>query len=138
MAHRSAPPRILLAKPGLDGHDRGVKLIARALRDTGFEVVYTGLRQRPEVIAATAISEDVDFIGLSVLSGAHIGMARKTLAALRERGADDIPIVIGGTIPASDVPTLRELGIVDVFPTGTPLEEVVGRMSDLARHPAAS
>jgi methylmalonyl-CoA mutase C-terminal domain/subunit len=137
MGHRSTPPRILLAKPGLDGHDRGVKLIARALRDAGFEVIYTGLRQRPEVIAATAVSEDVDIVGLSVLSGAHIGMARKTLAALSERGAGDIPVVIGGTIPASDVPTLRELGIVDVFPTGTSLEEVVGRMRDLTEHSAA-
>jgi methylmalonyl-CoA mutase C-terminal domain/subunit len=136
MGHRSTPPRILLAKPGLDGHDRGVKLIARALRDAGFEVIYTGLRQRPEVIAAAAVSEDVDIVGLSVLSGAHIGMARKTLTALRERGAGDIPVVIGGTIPASDVPTLQGLGIVDVFPTGTSLEEVVGRMRDLAGNPA--
>jgi methylmalonyl-CoA mutase C-terminal domain/subunit len=138
MGHRSTPPRILLAKPGLDGHDRGVKLIARALRDAGFEVIYTGLRQRPEVIAAAAVSEDVDIVGLSVLSGAHIGMARKTLAALRERGGGDIPVVIGGTIPVSDVPTLQGLGIVDVFPTGTPLEEVVGRMQDLTGHSAAS
>ena len=132
MTTTTARPRILLAKPGLDGHDRGIKLIARALRDAGFEIIYTGLRQRPEAIAATAVAEDVELIGLSVLSGAHVGLARKTLAALRERGTDDIAVVIGGTIPASDVPILRELGIVDVFPTGTPLDEVVERMGKLA------
>ncbi|MFC4948893.1 cobalamin B12-binding domain-containing protein [Pseudonocardia sp. GCM10023141] len=125
----ATPPRILLAKPGLDGHDRGIKLIARALRDAGFEIIYTGLRQRPDVIAATAIAEDVDLVGLSVLSGAHLGLAAKTIAALAARGAEDIDVVIGGTIPASDVPKLHELGIADVFPTGTPLEDVVSRMS---------
>ena len=123
--------RILLAKPGLDGHDRGVKLIARALRDAGFEVIYTGLRQRPEVIAAIAIAEDVDLVGLSILSGAHLGLAAKTLAALRERGGDDIPVVIGGTIPAGHVAKLRELGVLDVFPTGTSLDEVVSLVSAL-------
>lgn len=131
-------PRILLAKPGLDGHDRGVKLIARALRDAGFEVVYTGLRQRPQMIAATAVSEDVDIVGLSVLSGAHLGLARKTLDALRERGAEDIPIIVGGTVPASDVPSLQEMGVADVFPTGTGLDEVVDRMTELANRVAAS
>jgi methylmalonyl-CoA mutase C-terminal domain/subunit len=120
--------RILLAKPGLDGHDRGVKLIARALRDAGLEVIYTGLRQRPEAIAAAAVSEDVDMVGLSVLSGAHIGLTRRTLDALRERGAEDIPVVVGGTVPRSDAATLREMGVLDVFPTGTDLEDVVERI----------
>jgi methylmalonyl-CoA mutase, C-terminal domain len=132
MAAQHAQTRVLLAKPGLDGHDRGVKLIARALRDAGFEVIYTGLRQKPDVIAATAVAEDVDIVGLSVLSGAHLGLARKTMVALRERGAADIPVVIGGTIPASDTVALRELGIADVFPTGTDLASVVGRMSALS------
>jgi len=124
-----ARPRILLAKPGLDGHDRGIKLIARALRDAGFEIIYTGLRQRPDAIAATAISEDVDLVGLSVLSGAHLGLAAKTLAALAERGGQDIEVVIGGTIPAGDAAKLREMGIADVFPTGTSLDDVVASMS---------
>lgn len=125
-------PRVLLAKPGLDGHDRGVKLIARALRDAGFEVIYTGLRQRPDVIAATAVAEDVDIIGLSILSGAHLGLSRRTIGALREQGGDDIPVVVGGTVPASDVPALKEIGVVEVFPTGTDLDDVVIRMTAVA------
>jgi methylmalonyl-CoA mutase C-terminal domain/subunit len=125
-------PRILLAKPGLDGHDRGVKLIARALRDAGFEVIYTGLRQRPDVIASTAVSEDVDIVGLSILSGAHRGLCRKTLDAMRDRGAEDIPVVVGGTVPASDSKVLLDMGVADVFPTGTDLDEVVDRMTTLA------
>lgn len=124
--------RVLLAKPGLDGHDRGVKLIARVLRDAGFEVVYTGLRQRPDLIAAAAVAEDVDVVGLSVLSGAHLGLTRKTLEALRERGSEDIPVVVGGTIPSGDAPVLREMGVADVFPTGTPLEDVVARIATVA------
>lgn len=124
--------RVLLAKPGLDGHDRGVKLIARVLRDAGVEVIYTGLRQRPDAIAAAAVAEDVDVVGLSVLSGAHLGLARKTLAALRERGGEDIPVVVGGTIPARDTPALLDMGVADVFPTGTPLEEVTGRILAVA------
>lgn len=124
--------RILLAKPGLDGHDRGVKLIARALRDAGFEVIYTGLRQRPDAIAAAAISEDVDLVGLSVLSGAHLGLAARTLEALHARGGEHIGVIIGGTISAGDAQTLREMGILDVFPTGAPLDDVVRRMKDHA------
>lgn len=122
--------RILLAKPGLDGHDRGVKLIARALRDAGLEVIYTGLRQRPEAIAAAAVSEDVDMVGLSVLSGAHVGLTRRTLKALADHGAEDIPVVVGGTVPSSDAAVLQEMGVVDVFPTGTPLEDVVARIRE--------
>jgi methylmalonyl-CoA mutase, C-terminal domain len=121
--------RILLAKPGLDGHDRGVKLIARALRDAGLEVIYTGLRQRPAAIAAAAVSEDVDLVGLSILSGAHLGLARRTLAALAEQGGDDIGVVVGGTIPARDTTELMQMGVLDVFPTGTPLEDVVRRVT---------
>lgn len=130
--------RILLAKPGLDGHDRGVKLIARALRDAGLEVIYTGLRQRPEAIAAAAVSEDVDMVGLSVLSGAHVGLTRRTLKALAEHGAEDIPVVVGGTVPSSDASVLREMGVREVFPTGTPLEDVVDRVCRHLTSPATA
>jgi methylmalonyl-CoA mutase, C-terminal domain len=122
--------RILLAKPGLDGHDRGVKLIARALRDAGLEVIYTGLRQRPDAIAAAAVSEDVDLVGLSILSGAHLGLARRTLDALESRGGGDVGVVVGGTVPARDTSLLLEMGVLDVFPTGTPLEAVVQRVTE--------
>ena len=127
-----APPRVLIAKPGLDGHDRGAKIVARALRDAGFEVIYTGIRHRSQEIAAIAIQEDVQVVGLSVLSGAHIGLTRRTLAALAEDGADDVLVVVGGTIARSDVPKLLEAGAAAVFPTGTPLDEVVDRMRELA------
>jgi methylmalonyl-CoA mutase C-terminal domain/subunit len=122
------PARVLIAKPGLDGHDRGAKLIARALRDAGFEVIYLGLRQKPEVIAAVAAQEDVDVVGLSILSGAHVGLTQKTAAALRAAGAGDIKLVVGGTIPQRDIPTLEAAGVDGVFPTGTPLETVVERL----------
>ena len=125
------PPRILVAKPGLDGHDRGVKLIARALRDAGFEVIYTGLRQRPETIAATAIAEDVDVVGLSILSGAHLSLTTKTLDALARLGAGDIPVVVGGTIPRVDAVEMRRLGVAEVFPTGTAVEDVVRGVKNL-------
>jgi methylmalonyl-CoA mutase C-terminal domain/subunit len=128
----SAPPRVLIAKPGLDGHDRGAKIVARALRDGGFEVIYTGIRHRPQEIAAIAVQEDVQVVGLSVLSGAHIGLTKRTLAALEEAGADDVLIVVGGTIASSDVPRLLEAGAAAVFPTGTPLDELVERMRELA------
>jgi methylmalonyl-CoA mutase C-terminal domain/subunit len=117
--------RVLVAKPGLDGHDKGAKVVARALRDAGMEVVYMGLRNSPAKIAVTAVQEDVDVVGLSVLSGAHLSLSRKVLAALRESGADDIPVVVGGTIPPADVPRLIELGVAAVVPTSTPLEAVV-------------
>ena len=120
-----APVRVLVAKPGLDGHDRGAKLVARALRDAGFEVIYTGIRQKPEVIASIALQEDVDLVGLSILSGAHVGLTRKTVEALREVGADDVKVVVGGTVPRSDVQTLLDLGAAAVFPTGTPIETLV-------------
>jgi len=114
------PLRILIAKPGLDGHDRGAKVVARALRDAGFEVVYLGLRKTPREIAAAALQEDVDAIGLSVLSGAHLGLTRKVMAALGEEGLD-IPVIVGGTIPERDVEALRIAGVAAVFPTSTPL-----------------
>lgn len=119
-----------MAKPGLDGHDRGAKLVARALRDAGFEVIYLGIRQRPEAIAAIAIQEDVDVVGLSILSGAHVALTRKTHEAMLAAGAGDVPLVVGGTIPGSDVPKLQAAGAVAVYPTGTPLDELV---ADLKR-----
>ncbi len=123
--------RVLVAKPGLDGHDRGAKVVARALRDAGFEVIYTGIRQRPAEIAATAAQEDVAVVGLSVLSGSHVPLTRRTVAALQEAEAEDVIVVVGGTIPAADVPRLLEAGAAAVFPTGTSLDELVGRMREL-------
>jgi methylmalonyl-CoA mutase, C-terminal domain len=123
--------RVLVAKPGLDGHDRGAKVVARALRDAGFEVIYTGIRQRPEEIAAAAAQEDVQVVGLSILSGAHVSLTRKTRDALRSAGAEDVLLVVGGTIPASDVPKLTELGAAAVYPTGTPLESLVASLRSL-------
>jgi methylmalonyl-CoA mutase C-terminal domain/subunit len=123
--------RVLIAKPGLDGHDRGAKLVAFALRDAGFEVIYTGIRQRPAEIAAIAVQEDVDAVGLSILSGAHLSLTRKTAWALRELGAGDIPIVVGGTIPSRDHDALREAGAVAVFATGTTLDQLSSGMRDV-------
>lgn len=125
--------RVLIAKPGLDGHDRGAKLIARALRDAGFEVIYLGIRQRPDIIARVAVQEDVVLIGLSILSGAHMGLTGKTLDALKAADGEDIPVVVGGTIPQRDGQRLRELGVADVFPTGTPLDEAVARVRTLTQ-----
>ncbi|MFJ4781998.1 cobalamin B12-binding domain-containing protein [Streptomyces sp. NPDC088794] len=117
--------RILIAKPGLDGHDRGAKIVARALRDAGFEVVFTGIRQRVDDIVATAVQEDVALVGLSMLSGAHLALTARTVEGLRAADADDIRVVVGGTIPPADVPRLKAVGAVAVFPTGTPLDVVV-------------
>lgn len=125
------PVRVLLGKPGLDGHDRGAKLVARALRDAGFEVIYLGIRQKPDVIARVAVQEDVQIVGLSILSGAHVALTRKTADALRAAGADDVLLVVGGTIPQKDVPKLEEAGAVGVFPTGTALEKVVADLQEL-------
>jgi methylmalonyl-CoA mutase C-terminal domain/subunit len=124
--------RVLVAKPGLDGHDRGAKIVARTLRDAGFEVIYTGIRQRPEVIASVAVQEDVQIVGLSILSGAHVALTQKTADALRAAGADDVMLVVGGTIPQRDVPKLEAAGAVAVYPTGTPLEDLVTSMRGLA------
>src|ERR1051325_5414946 len=118
------PYRVLVAKPGLDGHDRGAKVVARALRDAGFEVVYTGLRRSVESIVAAAIQEDGQLIGLSLLSGAHLPLTQKVMAKLKEEGVT-IPVVVGGTIPEQDIPALHQLGVRGVFLPSTPLEDVV-------------
>jgi methylmalonyl-CoA mutase C-terminal domain/subunit len=125
------PRRVLLAKPGLDGHDRGVRVVARALRDSGFEVIYTGIRQTPTQIAAAAVQEAVDVVGLSILSGAHLSLTRKVLEALREAGAGDIRVVVGGTIPPGDMALLRESGVAAIYPTGATLPEMVASMTEL-------
>lgn len=123
---RSKPPiRVLVAKPGLDGHDRGAKVIARALRDAGMEVIYTGLRQTPEMVVNAAIQEDVDCIGLSILSGAHNVIVRRILALLKERDASDILVVLGGTIPEQDIEPLKSAGVAAVFGPGTTLDSTV-------------
>ncbi len=116
--------RILIAKPGLDGHDRGAKVIAYALRDAGMEVVYTGLRRSTDEIISAALQEDVDAIGLSILSGAHIALTEKILTSLKESGADEIALFVGGTIPPRDVEPLQQMGAAGVFPTGTPLSGI--------------
>jgi methylmalonyl-CoA mutase C-terminal domain/subunit len=116
--------RILVAKPGLDGHDRGAKYIARALKDAGYEVIYTGIRQTPESIVVTAIQEDVDFVGLSLLSGAHNELFPKVVELLREKDASDIIVFGGGVIPTEDIPFLKEKGIEVVFTQGTPIKEI--------------
>lgn len=119
------PIRVLVAKPGLDGHDRGAKVIARALRDAGMEVIYTGLRQTPEMIVNASIQEDVQCIGLSILSGAHNAIVPRLMALLKEKGADDILVVLGGTIPEQDIAFLKEQGVAAIFGPGTPLETTV-------------
>jgi methylmalonyl-CoA mutase, C-terminal domain len=117
--------RVVVAKPGLDGHDRGAKIIARALRDAGMEVIYTGLHQTPEQIAETVIQEDADAIGLSILSGAHMTLVPRVVELLREQGVEDVLITVGGTIPADDVPELKKLGVAEVFTPGAPTDEIV-------------
>jgi methylmalonyl-CoA mutase C-terminal domain/subunit len=117
--------RVLIAKPGLDGHDRGAKVIAQALRDSGMEVIYTGLRQTPEMIAESALQEDVDVVGLSILSGAHMALIPRIIDLLREQGQEDVQILLGGIIPDEDVPKLEELGVFAVFGPGTSTSEVI-------------
>jgi methylmalonyl-CoA mutase C-terminal domain/subunit len=117
--------RVVIAKPGLDGHDRGAKIIARALRDAGMEVIYTGLHQTPEQIVETAIQEDADAVGVSILSGAHMTLVPRILDLLRERGADDVLVVVGGTIPGDDIAELKRLGVAEVFTPGAPTSEIV-------------
>ena len=121
----SRPLRILVAKPGLDGHDRGAKIIARALRDAGFEVIYTGLHQTPEMVAEAAIQEDVDAVGLSVLSGAHLTLFPAILDELKKRGGGDIMVFGGGIIPESDVPALRQAGVAAIFTPGASTQDIV-------------
>lgn len=124
-------PRILLAKPGLDGHDRGVKVVAMALRDAGFDVIYLGLRQSAESIMSTATQEDVDAIGISILSGVHLSISRQLLSIRQARGQDHIPVFVGGTIPKSDAQELRSIGVAEVFPVGTDVDDLVIRLREL-------
>jgi methylmalonyl-CoA mutase, C-terminal domain len=117
--------RVVVAKPGLDGHDRGAKIIARALRDAGMEVIYTGLHQTPEQIVETVIQEDADAVGLSILSGAHMTLVPRIAALLSEQGIDDVVLVVGGTIPADDIPELKRLGVSEIFTPGSPVQEII-------------
>lgn len=118
--------RVLVAKPGLDGHDRGAKVVARALRDAGMEVIYTGLHQTPEMIVETALQEDVDVIGLSILSGAHMTLLPRLVELLRRRGLNEVVLVAGGILPDEDIPSIKEIGVDEVFGPGTPLAEITG------------
>jgi len=127
--------RVVVAKPGLDGHDRGAKIIARALRDAGMEVVYTGLHQTPEQIAETAIQEDADAVGLSVLSGAHMTLVPRVIEILRDQGADDVVVMVGGTIPRDDIEALAAAGVAGIFTPGTHTDVVVARLREaVAEH----
>jgi methylmalonyl-CoA mutase C-terminal domain/subunit len=127
------PIKVLIAKPGLDGHDRGAKVLARGLRDEGFEVVYTGLRQTPEMVAAAALQEDVDVVGLSILSGAHLTLLPRICDLLRERGLGDVLVTAGGIIPDEDVPALKEAGVAAVFGPGTTIAQVADYLRANAR-----
>jgi methylmalonyl-CoA mutase C-terminal domain/subunit len=131
MAER--PLKVLIAKPGLDGHDRGAKVLARGLRDEGFEVVYTGLRQTPEMVLTAALQEDVDVVGLSILSGAHMTLVPKICRLLKDGGLDDVLVVVGGIIPDDDVPALREAGVAETFGPGTTIAEVADFLRANAR-----
>ena len=117
--------RVVIAKPGLDGHDRGAKVIARALRDAGMEVIYTGLRQTPEQVMSAALQEDADVIGLSILSGAHMHICPRLMQLLHEKGMDDVLVVVGGIIPDVDLPRLRDIGVKGIFLPGTPMQEII-------------
>jgi methylmalonyl-CoA mutase, C-terminal domain len=130
MSHRI---RVVIAKPGLDGHDRGARVIARALRDAGMEVIYTGLRQTPEQIVAAALQEDADVIGLSILSGAHLHICPKVMTLLKERGLEDVLVLVGGIIPDVDIPKLQEIGVRGIFLPGTPMQEIVDYIRKNAR-----
>jgi methylmalonyl-CoA mutase, C-terminal domain len=125
--------RVVIAKPGLDGHDRGAKVIARALRDAGMEVIYTGLRQTPEQIVSAALQEDADVIGLSILSGAHNHIAPKLMDLLKQKGLDDVLVVIGGIIPDVDVPRLKAIGVKGIFLPGTPMQDIIEFITAHAR-----
>ncbi|HXR28826.1 MAG TPA: cobalamin B12-binding domain-containing protein, partial [Solirubrobacteraceae bacterium] len=130
--------RVVVAKPGLDGHDRGAKIIARALRDAGMEVIYTGLHQTPEQIVETVIQEDADAVGLSILSGAHMTLVPRVVELLREQGVEDVVITVGGTIPAEDIPELKRLGVAEVFTPGAPTQAIVDFIRGAARGRASS
>ena len=132
------PVRVLIAKPGLDGHDRGAKVIARALRDAGFEVIYTGIRQTPEMIAEAALQEDVDAIGLSILSGAHMTLFPRIMDELRKRGLGDVLVWAGGIIPETDIPRLKEIGIQAVFGPGSPTTQTIEFLRQVTQQPSAA
>ncbi|MDA8262819.1 MAG: cobalamin B12-binding domain-containing protein [Actinomycetota bacterium] len=125
------PYRVVVAKPGLDGHDRGAKVIARALRDAGFEVIYTGLHQTPEQIAAAAVQEDADAVGLSLLSGAHMTLVPKVIEELRAAGLDDVVVIVGGIIPEADIEPLKRLGVAEVFTPGAPLPRIAAWLEEV-------
>ena len=128
---RAAPPiRVLIAKPGLDGHDRGAKIIARALRDAGMEVIYTGLRQTPERVVSAALQEDVEFIGLSILSGAHMAIVPQVLELLERADASEVQVIVGGIIPDADVAELKEMGVAEVFQPGAPLAAIATYLAE--------
>ncbi|HHH83204.1 MAG TPA: cobalamin B12-binding domain-containing protein [Chloroflexi bacterium] len=128
--------RVLIAKPGLDGHDRGAMVVARALRDAGMEVIYTGLRQTPEMIAEAALQEDVDIIGLSILSGAHMALVPRVMELLRAQGQEGVHVLVGGIIPDEDVPKLKNLGVAAIFGPGTTTQEIVRTVLDLTGQPS--
>ena len=125
--------RVLVAKPGLDGHDRGAKVVARALRDAGMEVIYTGLRQTPEMIAEAALQEDVDVVGLSILSGAHMALAPRVLELLKANGQENVRVFIGGIIPDEDVPRLHEMGVTGIFGPGASTEDIVREVREAVK-----
>ena len=129
--------RVVVAKPGLDGHDRGAKIIARALRDAGMEVIYTGLHQTPEQIVATVIQEDADAVGLSILSGAHMTLVPRIVELLHEQGVDDVLLTVGGTIPADDIPELKRLGVAEVFTPGASTQDIIDFIQDAVRRRGA-
>ena len=130
--------RVLVAKVGLDGHDRGVKVVARILRDAGFEVIYTGLFQTPQTVAAAAVQEDVDCVGLSMLSGAHVALVPAVLQAMREAGAGHVPVVLGGIIPEADIAEMKEAGVAAVLTPGANADDVVGAVRDAIEQASAS
>lgn len=124
-------PRILIAKPGLDGHDRGAKVVARALRDAGMEVIYTGLRQTPEMVVESALQEDVDAIGLSILSGAHLPLVQRIMELMAENEMQDVPVFLGGIIPADDIPQLQAMGVAGIFGPGSNTEEIIAFINNI-------
>jgi methylmalonyl-CoA mutase C-terminal domain/subunit len=125
MAEGTRKIRVVVAKPGLDGHDRGAKIIARALRDAGMEVIYTGLHQTPEQIVETVIQEDADAVGLSILSGAHMTLVPRIVEGLKKEGAEDVVLVVGGTIPGDDIPELKQLGVAEIFTPGASVQQII-------------
>lgn len=126
--------RVLVAKPGLDGHDRGAKIVARSLRDAGFEVIYTGIRQTPQMIAEAALQEDVDIVGMSILSGAHMTLCPKVVELLNEQGQDDVRVLVGGIIPDDDIEPLKAAGIHAIFGPGTSTQDIIDYINDYASH----